>query len=47
MPHPRLICKFAAKAREDGQLDEDFRSASHVSQVHGGHRISYCSALCS
>ena len=27
---------FAAKAREDAKLDEDFRSASPVSQVHGG-----------
>ena len=31
---------FAAKAREDAKLDEDFRSASPVSQVHGGrHRL--------
>ena len=31
---------FAAKAREDAKLDEDFRSASPVSQCHGGrHRL--------
>ena len=31
---------FAAKAREDAKLDEDFRFASPVSQVHGGrHRL--------
>ena len=31
---------IAAKAREDAKLDEDFRSASPVSQVHGGrHRL--------
>ena len=31
---------FAAKAREDAKLDEqDFRSASPVSQVHGGRHI--------
>ena len=27
---------FAAKAKEDAKLDEDFRSASPVSQCHGG-----------
>ena len=31
---------FAAKAREDAKLDENFRSASPVSQCHGGrHRL--------
>ena len=31
---------FAAKAREDAKLDEDFRFASPVSQVRGGrHRL--------
>ena len=31
---------FAAKTREDAKLDEDFRSASPVSQCHGGrHRL--------
>ena len=33
---------FAAKAREDAKLDEDFRSASPVSQVHGGRHIGWC-----